>query len=131
MGAIGRFVLARYWRRATTDQQTEFISLMEDYFVQLYAARFKAFAGFRMSIQKAQAQSETTIVETLIERPQGPPVQLDWRVDCSVEACKITDMVVQGISMVITQRSEFASVIRQSGGKIEGLLRLLRKKTNR
>ena len=41
---------------------------------------------------------------------------------------KIIDVMVEGVSMGQTQRSEFSSVIRQHGGKVEGLLAELRKR---
>ena len=43
---------------------------------------------------------------------------------------RIVDVEVEGISMGITQCDEFASVIRNNGGKIAALLTALRKKTS-
>jgi phospholipid transport system substrate-binding protein len=37
--------------------------------------------------------------------------------------------MVEGVSMALTQRDEFAAIIQQRGGKVEGLLAALRKKT--
>ncbi|MBT5048005.1 MAG: ABC transporter substrate-binding protein, partial [Rhodospirillaceae bacterium] len=53
-----------------------------------------------------------------------------WRVRDSSDY-KIIDVLVEGVSMAITQRDEFAAIINQRGGKIEGLLRALRDKTGR
>ncbi len=65
-----------------------------------------------------------------IIRPNGaPPAKVDWRVTRADGAYKITDVVVEGVSMAVTQRSEFASVIQRNGGKVEGLLAMLRQKT--
>ena len=44
---------------------------------------------------------------------------------------KIIDVIVEGVSMAITHRDEFAAIISRRGGKIEGLLAALRKKTGR
>jgi phospholipid transport system substrate-binding protein len=41
----------------------------------------------------------------------------------------VIDVVVEGVSMRVTQRDEFAAVIRRNGGKVEGLLAALRRKT--
>jgi len=43
----------------------------------------------------------------------------------------IVDVLVEGVSMAITQRDEFAAIINQSGGKVEGLLTALRQKTGK
>ena len=37
---IGRFILGRYWRRATPAERQEFEQLFEDYIVATYAARW-------------------------------------------------------------------------------------------
>ncbi len=63
-----------------------------------------------------------------ITRPQGDPVQVEWRLRRAADSWKISDVVVEGISMAVTRRSEFSSVIGSHGGRIEGLLEVLRKK---
>jgi phospholipid transport system substrate-binding protein len=42
---------------------------------------------------------------------------------------KITDIIVEGISMMTTQRSEFASVVQRNGGQVRGLIAMMREKT--
>ena len=41
---------------------------------------------------------------------------------------EVVDVVVEGVSMLITQRDEFSSVIQRSGGQVEGLLASLRQR---
>ena len=60
----------------------------------------------------------------------GPPVRVDWRVRSKPDGgWVITDAVIEGVSMTITQRNEFGAVIRNSGGEVEGLLAKLRELT--
>ena len=69
------------------------------------------------------------MVHSLITRPEGlKPVAVIWRVSQKNETFKIVDLMVEGLSMGLTQQKEFASVIRMNGGKIEGLLSELRKR---
>ena len=56
---------------------------------------------------------------------------MDWRARTGGGQYKITDVMVKGVSISQTQRSEFASVIRESGGKVEGLLTELRKRVKK
>jgi phospholipid transport system substrate-binding protein len=44
---------------------------------------------------------------------------------------KIVDVYVEGVSLGQTQRSEFASVIRNTGGKVAGLLDEMRRRVKR
>lgn len=129
LNQIARLVLGRYWNQASQAERAEFVELLEDYLVQLYAARFADFENVTLRVESVRDEQGQTIVRSVLMRPEAPPVALDWRVERDQGRFLITDLVVEGISMIITQRSEFASVIRQKGGRVQGLLELLRQKT--
>ena len=56
-------------------------------------------------------------------------MKLDWRLVADNGTYKITDIIVEGISMMTTQRSEFASVVQRNGGQVRGLIAMMREKT--
>ena len=56
-------------------------------------------------------------------------MRIDWRLVADNGAYKVNDMIVEGISMAVTQRSEFASVVQRNGGQIRGLIAMMREKT--
>jgi phospholipid transport system substrate-binding protein len=56
-------------------------------------------------------------------------VNVDWRLVTDNGAYKINDIIVEGISMGMTRRSEFASVVQRNGGQLRGLIALMREKT--
>ncbi len=129
---IGRFILGRYWRRATPAERHEFEQLFEDYIVATYAARLGRYQGETLSVGATRNDGKGDIlVSTKIVPREGPAARVEWRVRAQAGSYKIIDVVVEGVSMAITQRSEFASVIQRSGGQIAGLLAELRKKTER
>ena len=68
-------------------------------------------------------------VYTRIDRPSGPAILAGWRVREIAGAPKIIDVVIEGISMTIAQRHEFASVTRRGG--IEELVQMLRAQTEK
>jgi phospholipid transport system substrate-binding protein len=129
--AIGRFVLGRYYRTATDQQRQEFTKLFEDYIVQAYTARFSQYSGETFKVTGSRPESETaSLVTSQIIRTNGaPPVKVDWRVIKTNNGFKIDDVIVEGVSMKITQRDEFASVIQRNGGQVDALLNMLREKT--
>ena len=129
---IARFVLGRYWRRATQDERREFESLLEDYIVEIYVARLGRYGGESLAVGAVHGEDNGDVfVATEIIPPDGSPVRVEWRVRGEPGNYKIIDVVVEGVSMVITQRSAIASVIQRSGGQVSGLLRELRKKVER
>jgi phospholipid transport system substrate-binding protein len=128
--AIGRFVLGRHWKTASDTERTEFLKLFEDFIVRSYAARFAGYSGETFSVKgSTPGPKSATVVHSKVLRGSAEPIRLDWRVEPRGDKLVITDVIVEGVSMSVTQRSEFASVIQSSGGKIEGLLEALRNKT--
>jgi phospholipid transport system substrate-binding protein len=127
---IARFVLGRYWRIASPTEQQEFQKLFEDYVVIAYAARLSDYGGQVFKVTGDQPDGDGYTVASEIVQPNGePPLLIDWRLVNDNGALKISDVVVEGVSMAVTQRSEFASVIERNGGSVGGLLRLMREKT--
>jgi phospholipid transport system substrate-binding protein len=127
---VARFVLGRYWRVATPAEQQQFQKLFEDYVVFAYAARLSDYGGEIFKVTGDQPDGDGYIVASQIVRQNGePPLKIDWRLINDNGALKISDVVVEGVSMAVTQRSEFASVIARNGGSINGLLTLMREKT--
>jgi phospholipid transport system substrate-binding protein len=131
--AIGRSALGRYWRVATPEEQTEYMKLFEDLIVATYAARFRDYGGENLDIlgasKPAGSEDNAVQVQSQISRNVAKPIRLDWRVAQASSNPKIVDVVIEGVSMMQTQRSEFTSVIVRNGNKVSGLISELRAKT--
>ena len=128
---IARYALGRYWRRASPQQKNEYIILFESFIVNSYAARLGEIGSEALSVTFSVTGAKTTesgdfIVSSTIDSPKQPPVKIDWRVRPSNAGLKIVDVILEGISMVITQRDEFSSVIQRSGGSLDVLIKRLR-----
>jgi phospholipid transport system substrate-binding protein len=68
-------------------------------------------------------------VTSEIIRPQGaPPIKVDWQLSSRDGLYKISDVIIDGISMGASERSEFGSVIQRSGGQVQGLLAMMRER---
>jgi phospholipid transport system substrate-binding protein len=124
---IGRFVLGRYWNVATPEQQQQFLGLLREYLAQAYAGRLAQYAGEKFTAVNAQPRGDETIVFSEITRNDGTKIRVEWHL-VNEGGWKITDAFVAGISMAVTQRDEFASVIQQGGGQVQYLLDRLRQK---
>ena len=127
---IGRFVLGRYWRVATTAEREEFEGLFLEFVVRTYARRLGRYGGETLRILSSFGDGDRdTVVRSEIVSPDFPEVRVDWRVRRTGEDYRIVDVTVEGVSLAITQRDEFAAVIRSNGGQVEGLLGVLRART--
>lgn len=127
---IGRTVLGRYWRTATPEEKTEYLDLFEDFIVRTYSSRFKQYSGEQFVVQDLKEDREGyATVQSLVESPAGEDVQVLWRVRSKEGELRIVDVMVEGVSMVITQQRDFASVVQRNGGTVAGLITALREKT--
>ena len=128
---IARFTLGRYWRLATEVQRKEYLRLFEDFVVQAYAARFKDYSGESFSVGKVRdINDRDKLVYSTLTLKDGRQIPVHWRVRGNSDYM-IVDVLVEGVSMAITHRDEFAAIINQRGGKVEGLLVALRQKTGK
>ena len=127
---IGKWVLGRYWRKASDTEKEQYLKLFEDYVVITYVERFDQYSGEKIKVDKTvRDPGGDFVVYSQIERPNGgDPIRVDWRVKMDGDVYKIVDVFVEGISMSQSQRKEFTSVIRSNGGTVKGLLTVLRDK---
>ncbi|MDP6872360.1 MAG: ABC transporter substrate-binding protein [Alphaproteobacteria bacterium] len=126
---IARFALGRYWRRADFDQRRRYLKLFEDYIGNSYAARFGNYSGESFQVQKEKIDERGwAAVTTRIQRLGGEPVAVIWHLRERLGAVRIVDVVVEGISMSLTQRSDFAASIRTAGGDLDAFLDTLENK---
>lgn len=126
LNGICRFVLGPYWRDASEAQRQEFQTLLENYLVRFYGQRFAQYKGESLKVTGSRADHDGAIATSEIVRPEGPPIRVDWRLSTSDGYYKINDVVVDGVSMALTQRSEFAGLIQRNGGELDGLLATMR-----
>ena len=127
---IGKFVLGRYWRKASKKERVEYLGLFEDLMVVSYVDRFARYAGENLNVTRTRSENaKDATVFTQISRSPGKPVKVLWRVRAYGDTMKVLDVIVEGASMSQTLRSDFGSIIRQKGGKVSALIDVLRVKT--
>ncbi|WP_337876969.1 ABC transporter substrate-binding protein [Elioraea sp.] len=125
---VGQFVLGRHWRTASEAERAEFLRLFEETLVRNLSARFGELKGVTFAVGRAQPRGEEGVmVATTVDRPGQPPVALDWLVAEVDGHPRIVDLVAEGTSLRITQRSEYGSVIQRGGGRLDALLEAMRR----
>ena len=129
--AIGRWVLGRYWRQATEQERQDYLALFEDFVVYGYVQRFSEYSGETIRIVNAADNADgSATVNSLVERRNSDqPIRVDWRVSRSDDgAMRLTDVVIENVSLSQTYRADFAATLQQQGGDISGLLAVLRQR---
>lgn len=123
---IGKFVLGRHWRQASEQQQTKFIGIFKTRLEHSYAARFREYKGVKFAVKEGRVEGDNgVIVNSTIQKPGGPIIHVDWKIYDTAGNPKIYDVIVDGVSMSITLRSEYASILGKSGSNIDAFLTTL------
>jgi len=122
---MSRWVLGKYWRSASPDQQTQFVEEFKNLLVRTYANALFSYTGEEIDIQPVTAadDAKTVTVKTELVRGGSGSIPINYRMHVNDGRWKVFDVQVDGVSLVSTYRSSFAAEIRSSG--IDGLIETL------
>jgi phospholipid transport system substrate-binding protein len=112
---IARIALGRYWRAAAEAERQEFAALFKASVLASYSRRFEEYADRRLRVAGASPAGEDVMVESYLEGA-ATPIRLDWRLEHGDQGWQVLDVMVEGVSLLITYRNEFAAVIERGGG---------------
>jgi phospholipid transport system substrate-binding protein len=138
---IARFVFGAYWRAATTAQQRELLASFEAYLVATFGEQLIAYAdrgetpivtGCRRDTEGMIVSSEVALAHNPTQGGRGAPlapVRVEWRLVDIGNAYKIVDVIVDGVSLAVTERVEFAEAVERDGGEPGALAALLHTRT--
>ena len=119
--AIARFVLGRHWKELSDNRRPKFMETFTEYVAALYATQFSQYQGQTLKVTGSKAVGEgDTEVDSVIKQPNNPTaLNVQFRVRQSDGGYKVIDVAVNNVSLIITKRSEFNSIIQSEG--IDGL----------
>lgn len=128
MPAMARSALGTHWNQATEEERTRFLKAVASAEARAYSERFGQYAGQTLTVGKVVPRANgVSIVESKLNQATGQPIKIDWE----VRGDRITDVKVEGVSMVMTRRSDFNSYIQNHGGKVDALVQELESRANR
>jgi phospholipid transport system substrate-binding protein len=128
MPQIARFAAGFAWRGMSEDQQARFAAAFGKFLSGTYAGRFQEYAStgntgetFKMG-QVIDAGRKGMLVKTSILRTGSEPVEVEWLVTDRPGRVVIADIVIEGISMLVTEREEIGGMLEARGGDVEKLI---------
>jgi len=131
MEEISRFVLGRYWRAASAEEQTEFRKVFKRVLSDRFAPMFTDYGKDDFEVTKGRPDASNPnlyMVGTRIKDPtSGNMVSANWRVQHKNGDFSIVDVKAEGVSMAITLRGEYNSVIKRNNGSVSALIDKMKK----
>jgi len=126
--ACARSALGPYWLKATALQRQQFVGLYEDYVVIAFSAALRSLGGESFKVLGSRPDKQQLMVTSQIQINGAAPISVDWHLNPTNYGYKVTDLIVNGISMASAQHSDLVSVIQRNNGHLPALLIALREK---
>jgi phospholipid transport system substrate-binding protein len=128
--SIGRFVLARFAKMASAEENAKFAALFEDVIVYTWARRFGEYKGQTLKVKDSAPDGEDgALVNSDILGNDSQSFAVAWRLRKRETGYRVVDIIIEGVSMAITYRQEYATIIQQNGG-MGGLLAQMQKQVD-
>lgn len=127
---IGQFVLGRYWKTATKEQQKEFIQTYRELNIKTWSKRFDEFKGknFVWGGTHPSQSANQIFVDSSVPMDQGEPAKVVWRVKQDGDTYKVVDIIIENVSLAITARNEYSTFVKNNGGSVDALIKDLKTK---
>lgn len=129
---MGQTALGANWNKTDQQQQVRFLKAVESAEARAYSERFGQYGGQTVTVGKVTSRPNGVyMVDSRINQTSGQPIKIEWEVRDVGRGLRITDVKVEGVSMVMTRRSDFNSYIQNNGGTVEPLIKELESRAGR
>jgi phospholipid transport system substrate-binding protein len=120
---MGQAALGTHWNTTTAPQRERFLKAVVSAEARAYAQRFGQYGGQTLVIGRVTSRPNgVAVVDSKLNQTNGQPIAIQWEVRDTAQGPRITDVKIEGVSMVMTRRSDFNSYIQGRGGKVEPLI---------
>lgn len=120
--------MGKSWYKATPAQQAQVVNEFRSMLVRIYSNAIDVYRGQTLKVLPVRLPPGATDVTVRNQylREGRPPVTVEYAMMKTPEGWKIYDIVVEGVSLVLTYRAEFEQITRNSG--VDGLIKRLAEK---
>jgi phospholipid transport system substrate-binding protein len=120
---MGRAALATHWEATNPQQRERFLKAVVSAEARAYSERFGQYGGQTLTVTRVSTRPNgASVVDSKLTQSNGQPIAIQWEIRDSGQGLRITDVKIEGVSMVMTRRSDFNSYISSHGGKVEPLI---------
>jgi phospholipid transport system substrate-binding protein len=126
VNGVAQFCLGRFWRTASPKEQQEYTQLFHAVLVNNISSKLGEYQGVKLRVDRSQQRDDSDVVTTTVFRPNNPPTQVDWVISEASGSPKVVDVIAEGTSLRLTQRSDYASYLTRNNNSIKALIDAMR-----
>jgi len=123
---IARSVLGPAARSASRSDLRAFTSAFQGYMARKYGRRFREFIGRTVTVTGSRTVNSFVEVTSTVTMAGERPVQLNWLVSDGSGRNRFFNLIIEGVNLMITERSEIGAMLDRAGGNIPALTATLR-----
>ena len=125
---IGLYTLGSFRKDLSENEKNEYSDLFERYFLKTFSSRLSEYTNPKIEVsdKKVLNKNYTIVNSVLVGTSERPEVKIDWRIYTkNADNPLIRDLIIEGLSLVRTQKEEFASILNSNNGDINSLFKVL------
>lgn len=123
---IARFCLGRFWNTASPAQQQQFTQLFHSVLLNNITGKIGQFQGVTFTPTTTTQREGDSLVGTTIRRPNQQPNNVQWVVSRATGRPKIVDVIAEGTSLRLTQRSDYSAYLTRNNNDVNALISAIR-----
>jgi phospholipid transport system substrate-binding protein len=126
--AMTALAMGQSWNKATPEQKKSLTQEFRTLLVRTYASALAAYSEQKFDFRPLRMKATDTdvTVNVRVLQPGAQPVPIDYSMEKTAAGWKVYDVMVGGVSLVANYRTEFNTVVRDSG--VDGLIKGLQTK---
>jgi phospholipid transport system substrate-binding protein len=127
MPAVAASVLGPPWREASSAQKQAFVGAFQTYLARKYGRQFREYQNARIEVLGARDGGRAgVLVQTRVVRPGKEDVAVDWQVSNRSGAPKVVNLIIEGVSLLASERAQIGAILEAQRGSLDGLIAQLR-----
>jgi phospholipid transport system substrate-binding protein len=127
MPVVAASVLGPPWRAASGAQRQAFVAAFQTYLARKYGRQFREYQNARIDVLGARDGGRAgVLVQTRVVRPGREDVAVDWQVSDRSGAPKVVNLIIEGVSLLASERAQVGAILEAQRGSIDGLIAQLR-----
>jgi phospholipid transport system substrate-binding protein len=130
VGGVARFCLGRFWRIASPQQQQEYVQLFHSVLMNSITGKLGEYQGVKVQIGDARPGQGGIVVSSVVTRPGNAPANVEWVIDAPNGTPKIEDVIAEGTSLRVTQRTDYASYLSRNNNNVQALIEALKRQVS-
>ena len=127
VNTIARYALGVEGRSATTAQMNAFTAAFQKYMSTKYGRRFREFIGGRVEVTGVRAVKSFFEVTTIAHLQGVAPFEVTFLVSDRSGEEKFFNMFIEGLSMLLSERTEIGAMLDKRGGDLDRMIQDLQK----